>query len=445
MRRSFLRYTHAFLLPLLAVGLILTGCDSSGSDSGPDTGGPDISGETFAGDASNNDLNTSEAITQSLLTADLKNQTDRPSDFSSKSDFEKRYQGNTLAGTKILITDRGALSDAKQTQYDDEGLTPSTKLSDLDGLDDGLIESAALESEDSPNSGSQVTADALIDYYFGKLANQNNVRTANGVNMSQLVNKLLLGAALYERGAEALNDADGVEDVDKALGYIGMPRQLNEFLDYENGEGGLSATAKSTDGDTEIDLRSEFVHTWAGYIAERSAATQENTPQDYARTAFAKLQEARQKFADDNDDAAETAASEALDEWEKVVAINVIHYVNSMKSDLEPLSDDDRITQQKLIDNTPSDADETLDKAFEEHWGEAKPFAWALQFNDDRNSNLDLTKLHEELGPNPPYTANRDNVNGEAFTKEDAVDEIEAVKAEIQQAYGFAEDNVDNW
>jgi hypothetical protein len=34
MRRSLLRYTRVLFLPLLAAGLVLTGCDSTGSNGG---------------------------------------------------------------------------------------------------------------------------------------------------------------------------------------------------------------------------------------------------------------------------------------------------------------------------------------------------------------------------------------------------------------------------
>jgi hypothetical protein len=129
-------------------------------------------------------------------------------------------------------------------------------------------------------------------------------------------------------------------------------------------------------------------------------------------------------------------ASTALEAWEKVVAVNVIHYVNSMKSDLEEggLALDEEVTVETL-------SDAGVRGEYNEHWGEGKPFAWALQFNEERNPNVDLQALHENLGAAPPYNRTREGT----VTRQDVIDDVEAVKSQLESAYGFNSSNVDAW
>ncbi|MFB6277906.1 MAG: hypothetical protein ABEK75_00210 [Salinibacter sp.] len=434
MLRSFLQYTRIVLLPLLAVGLVLTGCDSTGSNGGNDGGGDGTS------------LTTQTA--RNLLTADIKSQTDglAKDEASEVSEDEllTRYNGDT-DGVPILIADR--VGSPAQNAY--SGTTLESAVST-----DALTGSAALEQGvDSPNSG-PVTADELIRFYLGEVASKSSgddlgsfdvYTTANQVDMSQLVNKLLLGALEYKEGASALNSITGTTDSDQdrlvtAAEHFGAPDDFEAFLDYANGDEGLAggALGRDVNDDGQVDFNTEFVHTWAGYAAERSALAENNgNPNDFARTFKSAIDEIRTAIENDDSSVDVAAkASTALEAWEKVVAVNVIHYVNSMKSDLEEagLGLDEEVTVETL-----SNAGVRGD--YNEHWGEGKPFAWALQFNAQRNPNVDLQTLHEDLGAAPPYTSTREGT----VTRQDVIDAVEAVKNQLETAYGFNSSNVDAW
>jgi hypothetical protein len=240
---------------------------------------------------------------------------------------------------------------------------------------------------------------------------------------------------MYAQGADALTSIDGTDDDDaeklnEAAAYFGAPNEFSaEFLDYSGGTEGLANTAVDLNGDEQIDFNTEFVFTWASYAAERSAVAENNNANDFARRAKGAIDDLRTAIEDDDasvDVNAKTAT--ALNAWEAVVAVNVIHYVNAMESDLSGLESGDTVTTSALSDDAVAE--------FNEHWGEAKPFAWALQFNSEKQiTDTQLQSLHDALGAAPPY--------GE--TKSDVISDIDEVKQILQDAYDFNPSNVEAW
>lgn len=418
MHRSFLRYTRTFLLPLLAVGLVLTGCDSTGSNDG---NGDDES-DAFAYPSNNYGAETAT----NLLAFDLGVRVGSEEQVSenSEADLDALYTGK-IDDTTIPSTIGGS---PEQSVYGDFDYEDSVNLSSL--TDDApLLQSQNLESGDSPTPGSQVTTDQLLQFYFEKAGSEDVTTTDNGIVLSQFAEKMLLGTPIYGQGAEILSDfAEGnvssnqAEQWDAAFGYFGFPRTLEPFLDYSNGEEGLAAgnVARDVDGNGSVDLTSEYVHTWASYAIERSAAAENNgQPNDFARRAFEALVDGREAI--ENDDDPSEHAQTALDAWEKVVAVNVIHYINSMEGALSSL-DNSKTLEEGDID--------------EGAWGEAKAFAWNLQFHSSELSDSQLNEILERIGNDPPY--------GE-MTVSDYKGTLGAATQTLQDAYGFNASNVENW
>jgi hypothetical protein len=416
MHRSFLRYTHLLLVPLLAFGLVLTGCDSSGSSGGDDS-------DTF--EYPSNDYGA-ETVTN-LLAFDLGIRTgsDEAVSNNSESDLDALYTGN-IDGTTIPSID----GSPEQSEYGDFEFEGSVNLRSLTD-DTPLDRSQDLESGDSPTPGSKITTDAMLEYYFERAGGEDITTTDNGIVLSQFAEKMLLGTPIYGRGAAILNNfASGnppssqAERWDAAFGYFGFPRALEPFLDYSGGVEGLATDggddpiiARDLDENGSVDLTSEFVHTWAAYAIERAATAENNgQPNDFARDAFEALVEGREDI-ENGEDPSDHAAT-ALQAWEEVVAVNVIHYINSIKGSLPDsgqLEDDD------------------LDEGA---WGEAKAFAWGLQFYSDELNNTQLGNLHDAIGNDPPY--------GELTVSEYTTDLNNALTT-LETAYDFNEDNVDNW
>ena len=418
MQRSLSRYTTAFLLPLLALGLVLTGCDSTGSNGG---GGDDTA--TF--EYPSNTYGT-EAVTN-LLAFDLGVRVGNASN-NSETVLDELYTG-TING-KTLPT--SGIS-AEQSTYGD--IASGVDISSL--TDDAPLSlSQNLESGDSPNPGSQITTDQMLKYYFERAGSENITRTDNGIVLSQFAEKMLLGTPLYGQGAAILSDfANGnvssnrAEQWDAAFGYFGFPRTLEPFVDYEGGGEGLAdGPARDIDGDG-VDLTSEYVHTWAAYAIERSAtaeANSESPSNNFAQRAFEALVQGRKEIANENYENLSSRAQTALDAWEATVAVNVIHYINSMEGNLEDASG--------TLEGPQGDSSGDVG---EDAWGEAKAFAWSLQFySRDALRSQDLNNVLEDIGNDPPY--------GEMTASEYASDLQDATDI-LADTYDFDSDNVQSW
>ena len=422
MRRSFLGYTRLLLVPLLAVGLILTGCDSSGSngiDNGNGDNGDDGDDDTFSFEYPSSTYGAETAV--NLLAFDLGVRVGSAAD-NSEAVLVDLYEGNNLDGTTLSSALSGS---PEQSTYGDvaSGVTLSSLVST-----DALVRGNQLDPQDTPNPGSDVNTDELLRYYFQKAGAEDSTRTSNGIVLSQFAEKMLLGTPLYGQGAAILSDfADGnvssnqAEQWDAAFGYFGFPRTLEPFLDYSGGTEGLAddgSPARDVNENGSVDLTSEYVHTWASYAIERSAAAANNgNENDFARRAFEALVEGREDI-ESGDDPAEHAET-ALQAWEATVAVNVIHYINSMEGNIEGVSGE--LSQGDVG---------------EDAWGEAKAFAWNLQFYSDELSDSQIDTLHELIGNDPPY--------GELTADEYATDLEEATQI-LAGAYDFDDSNVQAW
>jgi len=430
MRRSFLRYTRTFLLPLLAVGLVLTGCDSSGSngdDNGEDPGdGDTIIQGSYPDPSSANSYADEVAI--NLQSAGLGI---RLENNPSASTLQEIYTGPSSDRSIRRISGSNLTFD--QTTYGDigGGVDLSAAIST-----ENLLRSDQLETADTDQQGQLRNADQLISYYL----DQAQETSSNGVDFSQLSEKGVAGALSYYEGAEILNDfaddgsvsSDPADKWNEAFGHFGAPRNFATFLDYSSGEG-LVGSFQDVDGNGGIDLTSEAVYIWAGYTAERAAVAEgTGNPNDFARRAFEAFRQGRADIANENDPS--DHARTALDAWEATVAVNVIHYTNSMQSALENVSGE--ITKEKLADAG----------GFEDSWGEAKAFAWALQFNDNSTLSDDqLRTLHDRLGNDPPYSEGVDASDYVDALVGDGDDTRDSVQEIIQDAHEFETANVNAW
>lgn len=415
MQRSFLRYTHIFLIPLLAVGLVLSGCDSAGTN-GDDGDNGDDSPFVYSSDE------YGAQTVANLLSFDLGVRTGSDGvTENSESDLDALYSGD-IDDTTVPTS---GISAEQSTYGDIEGGVDLSSLTD----DAALLQSESLEQGDSPNPGSQVTTDELLEYYFERAGSEDIATTDNGIVLSQFAEKMLLGTPIYGEGAAILKDfADGdvssdeAEQWDAAFGYFGFPRTLEPFLDYSGGEAGLAGgPAQDIDGNGSVDLTSEYVHTWAAYAIERSAVAENNgEPNDFARDAFDALVDGREAIEDGEDPS--DHAQTALDAWEATVAVNVIHYINAMEGSLDEISDDSRDVQEGDIS--------------EGAWGEAKAFAWGLQFYSSELSDSQLSDILEDIGNAPPY--------GDRTVSE-YEDDLAAATDILATEYEFNDSNVGAW
>jgi hypothetical protein len=425
MRRSFLRYTRILLLPLLAVGLVLTGCDSTGSNGGGN--GDDNGSEVYPAPSNGNGY--AEEIAINIQSADLALRLEGSS--PSESTLEAIYQGNqgSISDENIQLTSNAVAPSA--TTY---GELPAFVDIQSQIFKEDLLGSAELESADSDNSGTARNADDLIRFYL----NETKQVSSNGVAFNQLIEKGVASALTYADAADILNDfaedgsvasGDAEKKWNEAFGHFGAPRNFKVVLDVGGGGNGLTSGPsggkfQDINGNNTTNLVTEGVYIWAGYTAERAAAAEATgNPNNFATRAFNAFVDGRKAIDNGNTDklsGSDGFAATALNAWEATVAVNVIHYINSMEGNLEGL------------DDTKTIEDGDVGKG---SWGEAKAFLWALQFESELTDS-ELETLHSQVGNDPPF--------GELTVQEYEEDLANATQT-IADAYGFADENVSAW
>jgi hypothetical protein len=230
--------------------------------------------------------------------------------------------------------------------------------------------------------------------------------TADGVDLQELIDKTLVMGVAYAQATdkyldEKVDESDNAQVIegdeaqpysdlehawDEAFGYFGAARDYGLRSDDE-----LAATpAHDSDGDGKIDLKSEMSFPMAVYAAKRDQSSQ--TGLDLSGQIWRAFLEGRALIAgagDTLDDAEHQSLVARRDTiitaWEKVVAANVIHYLNAMLTDLSSFE-----TGELQIGDLAK------------HFGEMKGFALGLQFNPAaRISESDFATLHELVGSAP--------------------------------------------
>ena len=417
MRRSLLHYTRILVLPLLAMGMVLTGCDSSGSNG---SNGNNDNGNNGGNGSNAPSYSTSgsyaDQVAVNILAFDLGVRTGSNNvSNNSESDLDDLYTGANLSGQTLPT---GLSGSPAQNTYGEIATVDLSSLVSGDNL---------VRDDEIPNISPPINTEKLLTTYFEEAGNNDVAVTGEGIVISQFAEKMLLGTPIYGKGAQILNDfVEGnvsnnqAAEWDKAFGYFGFPQTLEPFLDYDGGGEGLAGgPAQDLDNSGSIDLESEYAYTWATYAIERAATAENNgNPNDFARDAFEALRKGREDIENGNDPSPH--AQTALDAWEETVAVNVIHYINSMLGDLND-------------DNT----DVSQGDFSEDAWGEAKAFAWGLQFySRDALSSSQLNDILGKIGGAPPY--------GD-ITESDYRDDLESARSTLKNVYGFNSSNVQNW
>ncbi len=306
--------------------------------------------------------------------------------------------------------------------------------------------------------------------------------TEEGLDLRQLVQKLLLGvvtlsqgtgdylsidfgseANLSLRNGGAGPDTEGAHDFDEAFGYFGAARNFNDLDDGVIRNGYSFAESDSIVVDSAIDVRSEFNFGNSTNCAKRDQGSAGNAnPTDYTKEAFDAFllgREILQNAADaatlteEADAALQDQITIASQTWEKCVAATVIHYINDVTTNMND-----------FVGEEFADLDNFLDLA--KHWGEMKGFALGLQFNPrspfrtgevvvDGTSQAvsvtidDLQMLLELMGTAPVLADGTQNgvlAGADAATaKSDYLADLMTARDILEEAYAFDAENVANW
>ena len=290
------------------------------------------------------------------------------------------------------------------------------------------------------------TADELVREWFeiiaansqdaDKLGTPAVYTDDNGVDLTQMINKVLIGAVPYyqatgvylgglledENGspAEGKSYTEMEHHWDEAFGYFGAARDYGRYSD-EQLAGSVDDYIFDSNGDGQIDFKSEY-----NFGLSRNAGKRDKggSGVDFTRDISAAFLAGRTLIVNQGS-ASDIAAQRevAANGMEKVIAATVVHYINDTLSDMAALGTDDenRVNLNK-------------------HWAEMKGFTVALQYSPFRLiSQGQLEELHGIMGPAPSYEA----PGSDAY--DGIVSSYMRAKDVLQEAYGFSADNMANW
>ena len=292
------------------------------------------------------------------------------------------------------------------------------------------------------------TADELIREWFdivvansqdpAKLGTPAVYTTDAGLDLSQMVNKLLIGAVSYAQATTkyfgllldkdntvARNGTDAYTAMehywDESFGYFGAARDYARYSDEQLAGKSADDFTFDSNGDGQIDLKSEY-----NFGLSRNAGKRDKggSGVDFTKEIFDAYLAGRTEITNEGTVAAiSTHRQIAAEGMEKVIAATAVHYINDTLADMADIgtADENAVNHNK-------------------HWAEMKAFTMALQYNSfGKISSADLEQLHTLMGDAPKYDA-----PGTA-AYDATVADLNAAAAIFQSVYGFSAGNVAGW
>ena len=291
------------------------------------------------------------------------------------------------------------------------------------------------------------TADELVRGWFEVIAGNSQdgdklgtpavYTDDNGVDLTQMINKVLIGAVPYyqatgvylagllDRGnGEPHSEGKAYTSMehgwDEAFGYFGAARDYSRYTD-EQLAGSVGDYTFDSNGDGSIDFKSEY-----NFGLSRNAGKRDKggAGVDFTGDIFAAFLAGRTLIVNQGSAAEISAQREAAaNGMEKVIAATAVHYINDTLADMADLGTGD----ENLVN---------LNK----HWAEMKGFTVALQYNPFALiSHSQLEELHGIMGQAPSYDAPGSDAYDETVRNYGRAKEI------FQGVYGFSDGNMANW
>ena len=296
--------------------------------------------------------------------------------------------------------------------------------------------------------GSGKTADALVREWLQTIADNSNDPTklgtpavyidAMGRDLSEMVTVILLGSVSYHQAtgvylqntltannAVAVAGTTGSEPFtemehnwDEAFGYFGAARDMGRYTDDQLA-GAVAGYVFDSNGDSRIDLTTEYNYSFARYAAKRDKVA---TGVDFTGDMFKAFLNGRATITGlGASDAISAQRAIIASTWEKIVAANAIHYLNSVITDMGTLT---------------ADSNPTNSNALSGHWGEMKAYTMALQYNPFRKITDDqLTSIHSLMGDAPVF------VPAGIIISTDYIAKLKIVRETLRTTLGFTAEN----
>ncbi len=277
--------------------------------------------------------------------------------------------------------------------------------------------------------------------------------TTDGLDLQQLVQKVLLGAVTYSQGTDDYfdddvekkgirnsNERDGDEAFsvlehqwDEGFGYFGAARDYEKYTDDEiAGSGGRDdwQVFHDSDGNGFIDLESEINLGNSTNAAKRDRGSSTDAPTDFTTQAFDALVAGRTIIANAGETLTPAETSDlaeqrdlVVDAWERAIAATVVHYINEVLRDMATFG----TGEYSFLGHA-------------KHWSELKGFSLGLQFNPRKQiTDSGFARFHELLGDRPVLDETAGSSSADIADYEARLLEARTI---LGDSYGFAEQNL---
>ena len=268
--------------------------------------------------------------------------------------------------------------------------------------------------------------------------------TADGMDIPQMVQKLLMGAVSYYQGTThyiGSIDTDNNTDIvsgknytemahhwDESFGYFGAA--VDYATNYTDAELSGGTTTKDSNNDSAIDFLSEVCLGISINAGKRDNGAAGNDT-DFTQAIFDAYVMGRHLIAN-NADVADILVQRDIiaNEWEKLFAANTIHYINDTIDDIDGT--------WAGTETAACTSDTSLCQDYSKHWSEMRAFAMALNFNSMKTiSDGILQTVYDYLGTAPVFPGDGDVTAYRA--------NLLLARDLLQSAYGFSDATVATW
>ena len=376
---------------------------------------PSLVSYEFTNDSGQSTVSYSGQIVRDLLIRDIKSAI---ADGVTAAELLVFYENSDASATIAESSDY----DAVQTTYHEISTSNlSGKIADVDG-------SGANSFPWNPADnvlGYDMTPDALMNAWFTAAETMTNQETPEGVRVDQMVAKGLLGMVAYYQGTSVYLHPDKIDGADnsgpdgdnaytkmehywdESFGYFGAHRDY-WTLSNDNRRG-----AYNTEWFNEtIDYLSEYSFDWAAYAAKRDDCSGCDHDGSFGSTIMGAYLEGRAAISNGGNMTQARAYAEIIQNtWEKVVAANIVHYINDVQSGITAGTD------------------------FNKVWAEMRAFALCMQYNyNSAMTSSDLSAMITSMGNQPPTT----DLTAYSAT-------LEEIKTTIGTTFMFTDNDLANW
>lgn len=298
--------------------------------------------------------------------------------------------------------------------------------------------------------GFDETANSLILYWMQKIADYSNnfdkvgsylaITDQSGLNLSEMINKIILGAVLYSQGIYQLVDLETLDNSsadseegfytdlehswDESFGYFGASVDYN--TGYLDDVDRIEHPFFDSDSDGVISFNSEYIFNNALLAAHRDSGAMDESV-NFTKTIFDAYIEGRTLIHNQEPRDKILAQGQIItNNWEKVIAATIIHNINKLDnemSDLELSSGPLSLTSIK----------------YNKYWSRMRALTISLQYNSNKLiSDADLLMVVDLMGESPLYPSN-DLFSTYQITL------TETIKNILKSAYNFSDTSIRDW